>query len=156
MLPWLPAILWAIVIYWASTDTFSAEHTASFVLLALRQLFPDASAERLQHLHLFVRKTAHFTEYFVFGLLLIRAIRGARHGWQARWMILALGLAAAYAGFDELHQSFVRSRTASPWDSLLDTAGAAAGQFVLWLWVWLRTRNIPNRADDGRDARQSL
>jgi VanZ family protein len=50
-------------------------------------------------------------------------------------------IATGYSALDEFHQSFVPSRTASPWDSLLDTAGAATAQFVLWLWFRFRQEN---------------
>ena len=62
--PWLPAIAWAILISWASTDMFSASHTSQFIIAALHGLFPRASAETLDRLHFFIRKSAHFTEYF--------------------------------------------------------------------------------------------
>jgi VanZ family protein len=85
-------------------------------------------------MHFLVRKSAHFTEYFFFGLLLFRGVRGENDGWKLRWAVCALAIAAGYSALDEFHQSFVPSRTASPWDSLLDTVGATAGQIVLSLW----------------------
>jgi len=33
-----------------------------------------------------------------------------------------------------VHQAFVASRTASPWDSLLDSVGAFAASLVLFVW----------------------
>jgi VanZ family protein len=144
LIPWLPAIAWAMLISWASTDTFSSTHTSRFILPALHWLFPAASAETLEWLHFLVRKTAHFTEYFVFSLFLLRAVRGQNQGWQLRWAIWALVIAAGYSALDEFHQSLVPSRTASPWDSLLDTTGAAIGQIVLWLWIRLFARRIQN------------
>ena len=88
--------------------------------------------------HFFVRKAAHFTEYFVFCLLLYRGIRGGRRGWRWTWGLAALFIAAGYSALDEIHQAFVASRTASPYDSLLDSAGA----FVAFaaLWAWFRSR----------------
>lgn len=139
--PWMPAIAWAILISWASTDTFSASHTSIFILPALHRLFPHASAETIERLHFFIRKSAHFTEYFVFSFLLLRAMRGERRGWQIRWALVALAIAAGYSALDEFHQSFVPSRTASPWDSLLDTSGAATAQVFLWLWFWFHGRH---------------
>jgi VanZ family protein len=138
---WLPVIAWAIVISWASTDAFSASNTSKYVIPALHWLFPHASAETLDRLHFFIRKSAHFTEYFVFSFLLLRAIRGQHRGWQVRWAIAALAIAAGYSALDEFHQWFVPSRTASPWDSLLDTTGAATAQVLLWLWSRFRSRN---------------
>jgi len=38
--------------------------------------------------------------------------------------LTALFCAAGYSALDEIHQAFVASRTASPYDSLLDSIGA--------------------------------
>ncbi len=88
-----------------------------------------------------IRKAAHVVEYFLFSFLLFRVIRGKGRGWQLRWAIAALAIAAGYSAFDEFHQSFVPSRTASPWDSGIDTFGAAAGQVALWAWYRLTQRD---------------
>jgi VanZ family protein len=145
--PWLPAIAWAILIFWASTDTFSATHTSRIILPALHWLFPHASAATIDRLHFLIRKSAHFTEYFMFSYLLLRGVRGEHRGWQLRWAIAALAMAAGYSALDEFHQSFVASRTASPWDSLLDTAGAATAQVFLWLWFRFRGRHSNDAHD---------
>jgi VanZ family protein len=146
--PWLPAIAWAILITGASTDFLSANHTSRYILPTLHWLLPHASAETLDRLHSLIRKTAHFTEYFVFGFLLLRAIRGQDRGWRTRWAIVALAIAAGYSALDEFHQWFVPSRTASPWDSLLDTSGAAIAQVFVWLWFRVRTRNPTGVPED--------
>jgi VanZ family protein len=138
---WLPAVAWAILISWASTDAFSTSHTSLIIIPALHWLFPHAGADTLDRLHFLVRETAHFAEYFVFSFLLLRAIRGEHRGWQIRWAIAALAIAAGYSALDEFHQSIVPSRTASPWDSLLDTTGAATAQVLLWLWFRFRFWN---------------
>ena len=89
----------------------------------------------------YIRKTAHVVEYLLFSVLLFRVIRGKGRGWQLRWAIMALAIAAGYSAFDEFHQLFVPSRTASPWDALLDTFGAGAGQVVLWAWYRITHRD---------------
>jgi VanZ family protein len=146
--PWLPAIAWAIMISWASTDYFSAEHTSKYILPALHWLLPHASAETLDRLHFLIRKAAHFAEYFLFSFLLLRAIRGEHRGWRIRWAIVALLIAAGYSALDEFHQSFVPSRTALPWDSLLDTLGAAIAQALGWIWFRVHTRNPTDVPED--------
>ena len=136
---WLPAILWAILISFASTDSFSETHTSSVFIPILHWLFPGAEPEALERMQFFIRKSAHFTEYFVFSLLLFRAVKEKDQPWRLRWAIWALAIAAGYSALDEFHQSFVPSRTASPWDSLLDTTGAAAAQVVLGLWAIMKS-----------------
>jgi VanZ family protein len=137
---WLPAIAWACLISYLSTDVFSTEHTSAFIIPALQWLFPHAGAQTLELMHAIIRKMAHLTEYFILSIFLVRGLRGNDRGWKLRWTIWAVVIAAGYASFDEFHQSFVPSRTASPWDALLDTVGAAAAQIVLWLWHLFHAR----------------
>jgi VanZ family protein len=134
---WLPAILFAILISMASTDAFSAHHTSTLIIPILHWLLPGASPDTLERMHFFIRKSAHFIEYFIFSVILFRTVRGKQSGWQLRWAIWALAIAAGYSALDEFHQSFVPSRTASPWDSLLDTTGAATAQVIAMAWSWV-------------------
>jgi VanZ family protein len=100
------------------------------------------TARQFHLIHHYIRKSAHFTEYFVFCLLLYRGVRGARHGWRWTWGLTALFIAASYSILDEIHQAFVISREASPYDSLLDSAGAFVAFAALWFWFRLRTKNF--------------
>jgi VanZ family protein len=134
LLAWWPALLWATLIFGMSTDTFSSEHTGSIIEPILRWIYPAITAEQFALIHHLIRKAAHFTEYFIFALLLFRGIRGGRAGWRWSWGLLALFVAAVYSALDEIHQAFVASRTASPYDSLLDTLGAFAAIMFLFLW----------------------
>ena len=142
---WGPALLWACLIFTFSTDTFSAEHTRWVFEPILHWMFPSQSPSQLEHIHHLIRKSAHFTEYFIFCLLLYRSVRGGRKGWRWMWGLAALFCAAGYSVLDEIHQAFVASRTASPYDSLLDSIGALAAFGVLW--VWFRWRQPAQDAD---------
>jgi VanZ family protein len=137
---WWPALLWAGVIFSMSTDTFSAEHTGSVLEPVLRWLVPSLTEDQFLAIHYFIRKSAHFTEYFVFCLLLYRGVRGERRGWRWTWGLAALCCAAGYSVLDEIHQALVASRTASAYDSLLDSIGAFAAFGALWVWFrWRRS-----------------
>jgi VanZ family protein len=132
---WIPAILWMGFIYWMSTDTFSSENTFSYVETLLRFWVPKISFQEMVSLNALIRKAAHVTEYFVFGLLLFRMFRGSSvSSWNWRWPILAVIAVALWAASDEFHQSFVPSRMASAADVAIDTAGGILAQFVAFLW----------------------
>jgi VanZ family protein len=135
---WWPALLWAGVIFSLSTDTFSAERTASFLYPIVRWLVPSITADQFEIVHHYIRKTAHFTEYFIFCLLLYRGVRSQHRGWRWSWALAALFIAAGYSVLDEIHQAFVASRTASAYDSLLDSAGAFVATAALWFWFRYR------------------
>ncbi len=135
---WWPAVLWAVVVFFASTDIFSSDNTSHIIVPLLHWLFPFLQAEQLEYAHHLIRKSAHFTEYFIFCLLLYRGIRAGQRGWRLSWGLYAWLIAAVYSMLDEVHQSFVASRTASPWDSLLDSTGAFFGLIVVFLFYGLR------------------
>jgi VanZ family protein len=137
---WLPAVIWAALIFSMSTDTFSATHTGSILQPILKWLIPSITENQFEAIHFFIRKCAHFTEYSIFSLLLYRALRAGRDGWRWSWAIPAFFIAAIYSGLDEFHQSFVASRTASPYDSLLDSTGAFFALAALFLWFRFRGR----------------
>jgi VanZ family protein len=126
-----------------STDTFSAQHTGSIIEPILRWLFPSFSQTRIDVIHHIIRKSAHFTEYFIFGLFIYRGVRGARKGWHWTWGLTAWAIAAGYACLDEIHQSFIASRTATPYDSLLDSVGAFFAILALYLWFRRRQPTSP-------------
>jgi VanZ family protein len=127
---WWPALGWAALIACFSTDAFSSEHTSRAILPVLHWLFPAARHGTLELMHHYIRKAGHVTEYFVLGLLLLHAIRGARSGWRAEWGITAVAIAAVWAVLDELHQALVPSRGPSMRDVLIDICGAALAQIV--------------------------
>lgn len=131
---WWPAVVWACVIFTLSTDTFSMEHTGWVLRPIFQWLFPHLDEDTFDFIHIFIRKSAHFVEYFVLGLLVYRGVRGAGKGWRWTWALIALFIAAGYSALDEIHQAFTTSRTASPYDSLLDSAGAFVAIGVLFLW----------------------
>jgi VanZ family protein len=137
---WWPALLWAAVIFVMSTDSFSSDRTKWFFEPAIHWMFPSLTARQIERVHHYIRKSAHFTEYFIFCTLLFRGIRGTARGWRWTWGVSALLIAAGYSVLDEIHQAFVTSRIASPYDSLLDSVGALAAFLALWLWFrYLRT-----------------
>ena len=78
---------------------------------------------------------AHAMVYAVLGTSLLRGVADAR--WEqvtVRTTALAVLLAVAYGLTDEIHQSFVPSRTAELRDLIADACGAAVGAVGTWAW----------------------
>ena len=140
---WLPVIVVMCIIYWMSTETFSSQNTITWIDKFLRFLVPHISSHKVSLIHEYIRKTGHFVEYFIFGLLLFRAFRGERVGpWNWRWSFWAVVLVILWAASDEFHQSFIATRTASVADVGIDTAGGVLAQFAAVLWYRHKKRSF--------------
>jgi VanZ family protein len=124
------------VIFSASSDRMSFQHSSRIVGPLVRWLLPHLSQESVETIVLIVRKCAHLTEYAILGLLLWRAqrkpTRTSPQPWRWRTAFHTILLVMLYAASDEFHQAFVPSRQASVWDVLLDTTGAVFALLLLW------------------------
>src|SRR5260221_1092249 len=107
LLTWAPVVLWAGLIFGLSS-------------------VPNLGTD-LGTWDLILRKLAHFGEYAVLGLLLVRAF-----GREP----LAAAAGVAYAATDELHQHFVRGRHAAFRDVAIDSAGVLAGLLLARRFRW--------------------
>ncbi len=115
---YLPLVVWLVFISYASSDSFNADNTSRIIGPLVLWLFPNTSPETMATIHFITRKIAHFTEYAILGLLAARAFWSSK-----RWFLISAVLVVVYALIDEYHQSFVPSRTASLFDSLIDMLG---------------------------------
>ena len=105
--------------------------------------------ETLSLIHHVIRKSGHFTEYFILSLLLLHALRAGTRDFGLRWALIVIFIVAGYAALDEFHQSFVPGRTAAVTDVLLDTSGGAAAQLLVALlavWRCFRNRRVESTA----------
>ena len=124
------------IIFSASGDQRSFQHSSRIIGPLVRWLLPHLSEESVESIVFAVRKCAHLTEYAILGLLLWRALRKPIRNdlrpwaWQIAARVTLLVL--LYAATDEFHQAFVPSRQASVLDVLLDTTGAICALLLLW------------------------
>jgi len=119
-----PLILWIGVIFIASSNTGSMSNTSRFIRPLLEFLFPGTPEEILVVYHGYIRKFAHFAEYFGLAFFASRAFFGSSKEWLRKfWFIFALVLIVLVATADETNQSFLASRTSSVYDVLLDSSG---------------------------------
>jgi VanZ family protein len=135
---WLPALIWMAIIYSASSDTKSAEHSSRILGPFIHWIAPFLSENSVGKIVFLIRKCAHLTEYAVLALLFWRAIRKPVRKDSRPWRwgeaalpILFVGL---YAASDEIHQLFVPNREGKVADVLIDVTGALLGIWLLWFF----------------------
>lgn len=130
---WIVAIIWMVIIYILSSQVAYdsaqlssgiAQVVAEFIL----KMFPKMNIT-LDDMHHLIRKSAHFSEYFILGVLTINALK--QDGLiKNKRIIVAVGFCSTYAIFDEFHQRFVSGRSASFTDVLIDSCGAIIGVII--------------------------
>ena len=130
---WVPAVAWMTVVLLASSDAFSAKHTGEVLRAVLARILGQVDAATFGLVHFLVRKSAHFTEYAILSALWFRALRVHLTSlWRVRWALIGLIVSLLVAILDEVHQSFVPSRTSDARDVLLDFCGALFAQILIW------------------------
>jgi VanZ family protein len=150
---WLPVLLWAGMIFYFSTDTFSSANTSPLLKQLIAWLVPGITSPQIAMVELAVRKFGHWAEYLVLSVLLMRAFNVGRpihSAWRSSLWTLAIVLIAAIS--DELHQAFVPSRTAAVADVLIDLFGGVCG--VVWI-CRLRERRKARDQNGGDQRRDS-
>ena len=87
-----------------------------------------------------VRKTAHFTEYFILGLVLTSILQMSVRKWKPS-LSLQLFLLLAVPVIDETIQLHSAGRNSSVIDVWIDFAGGAAGLGLFYLIRHIRNRS---------------
>ena len=124
----VPALAWAFLIFWGSTDALSAQRTSRFLTPFLRWLVPGIGEDAITLARAVIRKGGHVTEFAVLALLVAWAARGTRMDDGGRRLFVGAWLiATAYAATDEWHQSFQPTRQGQALDVAIDSAGAVLG-----------------------------
>jgi VanZ family protein len=145
---WLPALIGVAIIVVESQATFSVVNTSSWLRPIWEHLFGPISTPTWEELHHYLRKTGHFIGYGTLCVLFLRAwlLTLARNPalrttvW--RWRSWLLGVASTFvvASGDELHQSFLPSRTGLFSDVILDTCGGMVISSLVLFIAWCLRR----------------
>lgn len=134
---WGPVAMMIGLMYFFSTDVFSADNTRNIFEKIFLWFSPHAGKRDIRTFNFILRKSAHFTEYAILGGLLFRAFRsGDLVRWRVKWAVESFVFAAVWALLDEFHQTFTGKRGGSIWDSMLDSSGA----LVMLTAIWIVTR----------------
>jgi VanZ family protein len=117
----LPAILWALAIFIASS----------------------IPSEDFPNLRIFsYDKLLHFGVFLVLAFLTYRALIHQKHfpSLSRSPLLYTVLMVAAYGAFDEIHQTIVPGRHPDLLDFLADATGACLAVLVVYFWVHRRRR----------------
>jgi VanZ family protein len=148
---WWPVLVWLGVIRVESTDMASAANTTGVLYQVISTIAPHVEPSFVEQLDEVLRKTGHFIGYGILSVLVFFALRNTnrdrlrslvprpwgiylRDLWRREWVVIGVLVTIVTASYDEIHQSFIPSRTGRWQDVVLDTCGAAALQFAVYFF----------------------
>lgn len=147
---WWPVLVWLGVIRLESTDFASANNTSSVLYTVIAAVVPHVDESFVSRLDEILRKTGHFAGYGILSGLVFLALKNTNYDrlrlllrrpwricwhdfWRWDWALLGILVTVVTAAADEIHQSFIPSRTGAWQDVVLDSCGAAVLQLIIYM-----------------------
>ena len=119
-------ILWMILIFIMSSFSGNdSSNQSNFIVDIISNIF---NINNIELLSLIIRKLAHFTEYFILGILVYNMIYNLN-----KKKYISIIICILYAISDEIHQLFVIGRSCKFIDILIDSCGSITGIYFLYL-----------------------
>lgn len=147
----IPMLLMMYIIFSFSAqtgdDSSKLSHNVTYKIVStadelLDLQLSDSQINRcINKIHHYIRKIAHFSEYFLLAAtvslpLYVYGIRGF-------WLILTAGIICiGFAVLDEMHQLFVQNRSGSYKDVIIDSLGSITGIIFVRLFGYIIRKTI--------------
>ncbi len=135
---WVLIIAWCALIFYGSSNSgdTSGNQSASFL-----KVLADLFGGNFPLSEYFIRKCAHFSEYFILGCLLFK-------GFYKDKLLNAMAFSTlagiAYAASDEMHQYFIPGRAPRVFDVFIDSSGLISGILLLLFFAYMKRTKAGN------------
>lgn len=126
-------VSWLILIYSLSAETGDQSGSLSNgILLSIAKLLKISDTKAfVDTFGFFIRKLAHFSEYFILYILTYECFKEYN---CPKLIVVSVLFCVLYASFDEFHQLFVDGRCGQLSDVVIDSSGSIVSCF-LWRLV---------------------
>ena len=126
-------VSWLILIYLLSAETGDQSGSLSDgILLSIAKLLKISDTKAfVDTFGFFIRKLAHFSEYFILYILTYECFKEYN---CPQLIVVSVLFCVLYASFDEFHQLFVDGRCGQLSDVMIDSSGSIVSCF-LWRLV---------------------
>lgn len=119
----LSVLIWMIFIFiMSSFDASESSAQSNIIVNFISNIF---NINNIEFLSLIIRKLAHFTEYFILGILTYNLIKNYRKKYY-----IAIIICIIYAISDEIHQIFIPGRSCQITDILIDSIGVITAIYI--------------------------
>lgn len=122
------------IFYFSSRNTIESNGTSKWLIKYFVTIYEKVTKSNVNEeliinkLNYPVRKLAHFSIYFLLGIIIYLLFLQTN---LKRKLLISISLCIIYAFFDEVHQLFVLGRTAQALDVFIDSMGSLLGILLL-------------------------
>ena len=129
---WILLIGWMLLIFFMSNQPAEVSTKQSDLVIRLFSVIGiDLNSHLGSFTSFFIRKAAHFTEYFILYYFTISVCKYYFDIKNAR--IYSLVIILGYAISDEIHQYFIPGRAMAIRDVIIDFSGGVLGFIINWI-----------------------
>ena len=140
---WIALLFWMGLIFYMSNQPGDVSSKQSGLVLKLFQFIGIDLNNELSELATFiVRKTAHFTEYFILYFLSINVMKCYLN--IKNTIFYSFIFSFFYACTDEIHQYFIPGRAMAFRDVLIDSAGALLAMIIVSIKIKINKKKENN------------
>lgn len=137
---WILSLLWmGVIFYFSSQPGKISDFQSDLAIKILNILIKNVDLRDYSRIEFITRKGAHFTLYFILGILFTISIYILIKSKKIhRACLLGLLLSVIYSITDEYHQLFISGRSGSIKDVFIDTIGAVSGIVIIGMILGIR------------------
>lgn len=128
------------IFYMSNKPAVESNELSYWVINVLETLKIDVNSFFGSFANFVVRKTAHFSEYFILAMLLYIFFREELNILKSTYFSILVSF--FYACSDEFHQYFIPGRSMLFKDVLIDTSGAITAMAVIWIIKRIKNEKI--------------
>ena len=131
-------VVWMMVIFAFSnqpanisegtSDGLASNVIDTYANVTNKKITKDEKKSIIEDTRFLVRKTAHFTAYFILNLIAYFTLKAYK---VKRCIIISILFSFLFACSDEIHQLFVIDRAGRVLDVLIDTSGAILSSLII-------------------------
>ncbi len=132
-------LLWMyLIFYFSNQNGVDSSATSDGLVMSLVKFIDsiipvDFSEDTMNILAFIIRKVAHFTLYFILGILIFILLNDYSM-MLSKKVIYSIMFCLIYACSDEIHQLFVEGRDGKIFDVFIDMFGSLSSIFIVYLF----------------------
>lgn len=127
-----------------SLDTSNKVIVVSAEVVKKRPLTTTEKTNVIKKYKVIIRKTAHFTIYFILGIFIYLFVKDYYSN-NKKLIFISILICFLYAASDELHQTFSLGRTPQVQDVLIDTCGSILSIMAMFSITKFKQKCIKNK-----------